>query len=173
MNEANKILELVDQYESTDELAKALYRESRQLAIYAIGIGIERIKFEARKHKRRAIKREIEPQFVKSSTAPHIKFSNKCRQRIYSNTTDLFDEWKIGARSIGDFTGDELLMQAAHDEASGKGHITNARFHRALAAPILGTTKTVRQHWDATDVRRLKKTLAQKTKELELPQAAE
>lgn len=118
--------------------ANAIYR-IKDLAIYAMVIGIENIVARERAEKRRELRAVVQPEFVKPAGKSYgsVVLTERSKQRMVEHAHDLFNDWKINATvTLGNATREELLHQAQAETLSAHGHSRNAAFYQALAEPL-------------------------------------
>lgn len=117
--------------------AEQIYAGSKPLAIYCIGLGVERSRAVERRSTRRELKREIKPRFQRGKVTGSAVFTPATKKRVVELSARVFTEWKIDAHiTLGNATREELLAKAANERASSKGHIRNAMFYEAIAEPM-------------------------------------
>lgn len=153
-----EIYKILDGVDGDIELAAdAVYDGPKKILLYVLTIGLDRIKAKRRARRRQELRHNVQPQFRPGKTAGSIELTPKAKERLFKNTRELFgnDGWKIGDISLGDFTKEDLLLQAAVERKSAKGHILNADFYEALAEP-LKKGQTVKQFWKTEDANRIK-----------------
>lgn len=133
-----KVLSILENTEDVNEAALYIYKQAgRDIALYVLVTGLERIKAVKRRNTRRSFKRDINPRYRKGRVTGSIIFTDKTKQRIVEQSQRLFDEWHIDARiTLGNATKEELLEKAAAERSSAHGHIRTALFYEAIAAPL-------------------------------------
>jgi hypothetical protein len=149
------------------EAALAIYNGPKKIALYVIEVGLGRFKAKQRRSNRRAIKREIRPQFKAGRVTGSIVLTKQAKERVVRSTERLFgpDGWMIGDLNIGQFNAEMLLTQAEREEASAKGSVINARLYRAFAAE-LKPGETVQQHFTAADFARIRRRVQEQSKSM-------
>lgn len=157
------ILDSVDG--DTSLAAEKVYEGSRQTALYVITVGLEQMKARHRAGRRRELRREVKPRFKSGKTTGSIELTPQCKKRLFVMTNELFgdDGWKIGEISLGNFTKETLLDQASKERQSASGHVRNAQFYEALAAP-LQPGQLVREFWQPETATKLKQEIWDRTR---------
>jgi len=155
LEDVHKILDSVDN--DIELAAEKIHGGKKDILLYVISVGLDHIKAKRRANRRRELRREVQPQFRTGKTAGSIELTPKAKERLFNSTKELFgnDGWKIGDISLGDFTKEDLLLQAAAERKSAKGHILNADFYEALAEPMKDGQR-VRQYWKPEDAAKIK-----------------
>lgn len=161
IEEIHKILDGVDG--DIELAADAVYDGPKKILLYVLTVGLDRIKAKRRARRRNELRRSVQPQFCVGKTVGSIELTPKAKERLFKNTRELFgnDGWKIGDISLGDFTKEDLLLQAAVERKSANGHFLNADFYEALAEPLKDGQK-VKQFWKAEDANRIKREILKK-----------
>ncbi len=150
MSELNKIHKILDRVDGDIKLAaEIIYSGTKSLALYVIAIGLDHLKAKKRAARRRQLRRAVQPRYRAGKTTGSLELTTQSKKRLFRMTEDLFgdDGWKIGNISLGNFTKEELLAEAAAERSSAKGHIQTAEFYEALAAP-LKSGQSVGSHWN-------------------------
>jgi hypothetical protein len=158
------IQRIVDQNLDLADAAAAILSGPRHLAIYCIRLGLEQLLNRRRAIRRRELRAVVQPEFTKAPGAitGRVVFTKRAQKRIIDNARELFDGWMINATiSLGEATKEDLILQAVAEENSATGHIRNAQFYRALAAP-LGDGQRAADYWTPKRVRKLRKDLDSK-----------
>jgi hypothetical protein len=152
------IQRIIDQNLDLADAAAAILSGPRHLAIYCIRLGLEQLQNRRRAIRRRELRAVVQPEFTKASGAitGRVVFTKRAQKRIIDNARELFDGWMINATiSLGEATKEDLILQAVAEENSATGHIRNAQFYRALAAP-LGDGQKAASYWTPKRVRDLR-----------------
>ncbi len=144
--------------------AEAIYKGPKPLAVYAISVGLDKIKSRRRAANRREIRREVKPEFKAGKTFGSVVLTPQSKKRLTDGAQRLFgkDGWDIGDLNIGYFTREDLLAQASKERASAKGHVRNARFYEALAEPMK-PGQLVKDYWKPETATKVKEEIWQKT----------
>lgn len=126
---------------------KIMSEKDPKLIVFLVQIGVEHLASKFRAHDRRDMRRNVvEPTFVKGKRRPSILTPND-KVKVAQAAKSLFEVWKIGGIGLGEATKDKLLMAANEERLAGTGHLKNAEFYEALAAPM-DDTETVADHWE-------------------------
>lgn len=137
--------------------AEAIYSGPKKIALYVIRLGLEKIKSGKRRERRRELRTEVKPQFTAGRTTGSIVLTKASKARLLKSTRELFgdDGWKIGDLNLGEFTKEQLIIQAASERASAKGSIRNAQFYEALAEPLQPGQKA-KDYWKSEMAHKIK-----------------
>jgi nucleoside diphosphate kinase len=116
--------------------------------LYVIAVGLDHLKARKRAVRRRELRRAVRPKFRAGRVTGSIELTAQSKKRLLQKTQELFgdDGWKIGAISLGNFTKEALLSEAANERVSAKGHVRTAEFYEALAEPMQ-SGQLVRDYW--------------------------
>ena|SRR5271166_5888394 len=157
MSYRDEVLKVLSQHENIADAAEEIYGGPKVIAIYAIQIGLERLKAKKRRERRRELKTEIRPQFTAGKTTGSIVLTKASKERLLKQTQQLFgdDGWKIGDLNLGEFTKEQLFAQATAERSAAKGSIRNAQFYEALAEPLQPGQKA-RDYWKSETAHKIK-----------------
>lgn len=158
MSHRDKVLEILESTKDVREASEYIYKRApRELALYVITVGIDRLKAVKRRSVRRELKREVAPQFQKGRVTGSVVFTPKTKQRIVEHAQRLFVDWQIDANiTLGNATKEELLAKAQAERSSAHGHIRTAMFYEAIAEP-LKSGQRAHEYWSkerAVEVKR-------------------
>jgi hypothetical protein len=139
------------------DATERVYSGPKKIATYVISIGLECIKSKKRRERRQELKKELKPVLVKGKVTGSVIFSKASKTRLLKATQELFgdDGWMIGEINLGDFTKEQLLLQAAKERDSAKGSLRNAQFYEALAEP-LQAGQFARDYWKSETAHKIK-----------------
>jgi hypothetical protein len=149
---------------NTSKFALEAYDRPKNFVLYLLQLAGETLKSKQRRTRRREIRAEIKPQFVRGKVTGSYVLTKQSKERIFRNTQELFgaNGWKIGNLQLGAWTKERLIDEAARERSSAKGHIQNACFYEALAEP-LKSGQRVDAYWSQEDGTKLKQSIWKKT----------
>ena len=113
-------------------------------------MGLDTIKANHRRDRRREFKQAIKPQFKPGPVTGSVVFTKKTKERLAHHANELFGDkgWAIGGVWLRDMTREQLLDRAQVERKSAKGSLQNAQFYEALAQP-LSPGQPVYTYWQA------------------------
>jgi hypothetical protein len=151
-NLKNAVIELIEDHGRID--AAEVILQNRELALYVIDVGVNKILALERRLVRREMKNKILPhEDIKYTERGAINFSAQTMKRVNSHHKEFMRRWYIGGLSLGNLTKEELLAEAAKEKKAGHGHFMNASIYEILAKP-LQPGQRMRDYWTEEDARR-------------------
>jgi hypothetical protein len=149
MSYRDDALKIINAFDVAANAAEEILRlGNRRLTLYLVTIAVEWLKSKERREKRRNIKAEIRPQFVPGKTTGSVRLSKGTVKRLAEAGKRWLDEYIIGTLSLGDWSKEELLAQAANERKSAHGSLRNYKFYTALADPMKDG-QLVRDYWQS------------------------
>jgi hypothetical protein len=143
------VTELIEDHGRIDAAHYIL--QNKELALYVIDVGINKILAQERRQIRREIKSRIIPQDdLRHVSSGGIRFSASTVKRVHANHQQFLQEWYIGGLSLGNLTKEELLAEAVKEKKAGYGHYINAGIYEILADP-LKPGQRMRDYWQSVD----------------------
>ena len=149
MNLKDEVLTIIESSTGHANAAATIIRRGGELLEFVVLIGVDNLAAKNRATKRRSLRVKVKPGFVKAPRAAYgrVTMSKRSKARLVAATEQLFTGWSINATiTLGGATKEDLLVQAAAERASAKGHIRNAVFYETLAEP-LAPGQRVAEYW--------------------------
>jgi hypothetical protein len=165
MSLKDKATALIGDYDNSRDAAVAIYEGPRDLALYVLQVGVEKLGALRRRAVRTELRQELQPHYVKGKTTGSIVLSPKSKRKVIEMSERLFTEWQIDATiTLGNATREELLSKAQAERASSKGHIRTAMFYEAIAEP-LKPGQRVMEYWRQDAALKVKRQIWRETKD--------
>ena len=158
MSIRDEVLKVIDEADDVASAAVTIYNGPETISMYVIHIGLETIKAQKRRSRRRELRTEVSPQYVRGRTTGSVVLSKESKKRLLRHTQELFGDegWMIGELNLGSMTKEGLLSQAASERASAHGSLRNAQFYEALAEP-LQPGQMAKDYWKSETAHKIKR----------------
>lgn len=121
---------------------------------YVVAVGLKYMADRLRRDTNRETRTVLSDPNAGSIVSGIIKLSKRQRARLERTVSNLFAEYMIGNKPLGEATREALLDEARAERAAAKGHSNNAYFYERLARRLKPGEK-VPQKWTQQEVAQL------------------